>query len=105
MTTTLSATENVSDMLPPARFSLLEHDPEKWKPVFRKDHAQLNRSLCYAAWAIAPSAAAASAGLHHSFAPRSRAMMPAVMYPAPPEMAPPGWPDEPAMYRLGMGVR
>jgi hypothetical protein len=22
--------------------SLLEHDPEKWKPVFRKDHAQQN---------------------------------------------------------------
>jgi hypothetical protein len=21
----------------------LEHDPEKWKPVFRKDHAQLKR--------------------------------------------------------------
>ena len=22
------------------RMSSLEHDPEKWKPVFRKDHAQ-----------------------------------------------------------------
>jgi hypothetical protein len=22
-------------------FCTLEHDPEKWKPVFRKDHAQL----------------------------------------------------------------
>jgi hypothetical protein len=21
----------------------LEHDPEKWKPVFRKDHAQTKR--------------------------------------------------------------
>jgi hypothetical protein len=21
----------------------LEHDPEKWKPVFRKDHAQTSR--------------------------------------------------------------
>jgi hypothetical protein len=20
-------------------FSALEHDPEKWKPIFRKDHA------------------------------------------------------------------
>jgi hypothetical protein len=25
------------------RFSELEHDPEKWKPVFRKDHAQTKR--------------------------------------------------------------
>jgi hypothetical protein len=24
--------------------SMLEHDPEKWKPVFRKDHAQTKRS-------------------------------------------------------------
>jgi hypothetical protein len=24
------------------RFSL-EHDPEKWEPVFRKDHAQIKR--------------------------------------------------------------
>jgi hypothetical protein len=24
-------------------FSGLEHDPEKWKPVFRKDHAQSKR--------------------------------------------------------------
>jgi hypothetical protein len=23
--------------------SLLEHDPEKWVPVFRKDHAQTKR--------------------------------------------------------------
>jgi hypothetical protein len=23
-----------------ARFASLEHDPEKWTPVFRKDHAQ-----------------------------------------------------------------
>jgi hypothetical protein len=23
---------------------LLEHDPEKWKPVFRKDHAQTQRA-------------------------------------------------------------
>jgi hypothetical protein len=23
--------------------SLLEHDPEKWKPVFRKDHARTKR--------------------------------------------------------------
>jgi hypothetical protein len=23
--------------------SLLEHDPEKWTPVFRKDHAQTRR--------------------------------------------------------------
>ena len=22
---------------------ILEHDPEKWKPVFRKDHAQTKR--------------------------------------------------------------
>jgi hypothetical protein len=22
---------------------VLEHDPEKWKPVFRKDHAQSKR--------------------------------------------------------------
>jgi hypothetical protein len=22
------------------RLNRLEHDPEKWKPVFRKDHAQ-----------------------------------------------------------------
>jgi hypothetical protein len=25
------------------RFRRLEHDPEKWKPVFRKDHAQTKR--------------------------------------------------------------
>jgi hypothetical protein len=25
-----------------ARWSL-EHDPEKWKPIFRKDHAQTKR--------------------------------------------------------------
>jgi hypothetical protein len=24
----------------PAIFACLEHDPEKWEPVFRKDHAQ-----------------------------------------------------------------
>jgi hypothetical protein len=24
-------------------FGALEHDPEKWKPVFRKDHAQSKR--------------------------------------------------------------
>jgi hypothetical protein len=23
--------------------AILEHDPEKWKPVFRKDHAQTKR--------------------------------------------------------------
>jgi hypothetical protein len=23
--------------------AMLEHDPEKWKPVFRKDHAQTKR--------------------------------------------------------------
>jgi len=23
--------------------SWLEHDPEKWKPVFRKDHAQIKK--------------------------------------------------------------
>jgi hypothetical protein len=26
-----------------ARRPALEHDPEKWKPVFRKDHAQRKR--------------------------------------------------------------
>jgi len=26
-----------------ARFASLEHDPEKWTPVFRKDHAQTKR--------------------------------------------------------------
>jgi hypothetical protein len=25
------------------RPGFLEHDPEKWKPVFRKDHAQTKR--------------------------------------------------------------
>jgi hypothetical protein len=25
---------------PPSRNEALEHDPEKWKPGFRKDHAQ-----------------------------------------------------------------
>jgi hypothetical protein len=25
--------------------SVLEHDPEKWKPVFRKDHAQLKDQI------------------------------------------------------------
>jgi hypothetical protein len=25
-------------------FAALEHDPEKWKPVFRKDHGQGMRS-------------------------------------------------------------
>jgi len=25
------------------RPDFLEHDPEKWKPVFRKDHAQTRR--------------------------------------------------------------
>ena len=25
------------------RRRILEHDPEKWKPVFRKDHAQTKR--------------------------------------------------------------
>jgi len=29
------AAVNFRNMIPP-----LEHDPEKWKPVFRKDHAQ-----------------------------------------------------------------
>jgi hypothetical protein len=32
--------ETVAHFLVP--FSL-EHDPEKWKPVFRKDHAQTKR--------------------------------------------------------------
>jgi hypothetical protein len=26
-----------------ASAAILEHDPEKWKPVFRKDHAQTKR--------------------------------------------------------------
>jgi hypothetical protein len=30
--------EGVQPLLPGA--IRLEHDPEKWKPVFRKDHAQ-----------------------------------------------------------------
>jgi hypothetical protein len=25
------------------RFRALKHDPEKWEPVFRKDHAQIKR--------------------------------------------------------------
>jgi hypothetical protein len=25
------------------RFRALQHDPEKWVPVFRKDHAQTKR--------------------------------------------------------------
>src|SRR6266404_577310 len=31
------------DNLSPAMSVRLEHDPEKWKPVFRKDHAQTKR--------------------------------------------------------------
>src|SRR5450759_2041713 len=27
----------------PPRAGCIEHDPEKWKPVFRKDHAQTKR--------------------------------------------------------------
>jgi hypothetical protein len=32
-----------------------EHDPEKWKPVFGKDHAQANQriALLIAIWCIA----------------------------------------------------
>jgi hypothetical protein len=26
-----------------SRLGRFEHDPEKWKPVFRKDHAQTKR--------------------------------------------------------------
>ncbi|MHC2337414.1 hypothetical protein [Bradyrhizobium sp. USDA 4454] len=29
--------------LPVEQLIILEHDPEKWKPVFRKDHAQTKR--------------------------------------------------------------
>jgi len=28
------------DEMRPIQSETLEHDPEKWKPVFRKDHAQ-----------------------------------------------------------------
>src|SRR5216684_5684872 len=31
--------------MPAIVFSELEHDPEKWEPVFRKDHAQTKREL------------------------------------------------------------
>jgi 2-hydroxychromene-2-carboxylate isomerase len=30
----------------PHRSTQLEHDPEKWKPVFRKDHVQTKRFDC-----------------------------------------------------------
>src|SRR6202163_3598968 len=31
------------DEMRPIQSETLEHDPEKWKPVFRKDHAQTRR--------------------------------------------------------------
>jgi len=30
---------------PKSRPNRLEHDPEKWKPVFRKDHAPLKKNF------------------------------------------------------------
>ena len=36
-----------------AAIAFLEHDPEKWTPVFRKDHAQTNEPvLCAAAFSF-----------------------------------------------------
>jgi hypothetical protein len=29
----------------PRRFRVLEHDPEKWNPVFGQDHAQINKQM------------------------------------------------------------
>src|ERR1700722_12843224 len=43
------------------------------------------------------SALRASHGVHHSLMPRSLAIMLAVIYPAPPDIAPPGCPAEPAL--------
>jgi hypothetical protein len=33
----------IAGAMPSQRHRRLEHDPEKWIPVFRKDHAQIDR--------------------------------------------------------------
>jgi hypothetical protein len=38
--TGVSVAETLTVMRAPCCSSPLEHDPEKWNPVFRKDHAQ-----------------------------------------------------------------
>jgi hypothetical protein len=40
LATFLTATAASWPLIEPVAFHALEHDPEKWTPVFRKDHAQ-----------------------------------------------------------------
>jgi hypothetical protein len=42
ITSAVQKRRNHDQLLPSRQFfrSLLEHDPEKWEPVFGKDHAQ-----------------------------------------------------------------